>query len=110
MATKSRFSTYSHSNILYINIYSEILKHLCNFPQIFSFLIVRIVISQGLFSLLPEVKAQQPLNHPLSGLVRKIHWAFEKTVNHGGTFPIFRVSCRAGEQRVIVTFVEEEDD
>lgn len=90
--------------------YCEMLRHLCNFPQIFSSLIVRIVMSQGLFSLLPEVKAQQPLNHPLRGLVRKIHWAFEKTVNHGGAFPIFRVSRRAGEQRVIVTFVEEEDD
>lgn len=58
----------------------------------------------------PEVKAQRSLSHALCGFVIKMHWALKKTVNHGTAFPISCVSCRVGELRVIIAFVENLTD
>lgn len=87
-----------------------ILRHLSNFPEIFSSLGAVIDVLRSLFSLQPGVKAQHPLTHTLSGFITEIRWAFEKTVNHGTVFPISCVSCRAGELSIIIKFVEKLKD
>lgn len=88
----------------------SILRHRSNFAELFRSLGVGFDGSRGMFSLSPEVKAQHPLTQALCGFVMKIHWAFGKDCKSQHSFSISHVSCRAREQSVIITFVENLKD